>query len=112
LKQPAGLRFDKVAIGVVERLRDAVGDAVPDGTTVVVTITAPIRLPGKTTAALEGKIRTLLGQKTSGRDVKAIVHGNRVRIRVVRRASRRAPTLVGFVHNPDVDPLPLLDSAS
>ena len=111
MKNHDGLRFDKVAVRVIERLRSAVADAVPSGTTVVVTITAPIRLPGITTVALKDKIATLLERRTPG-DVKAAIHGNRVRIRVVKAASRRAPKLVGFVHNPDVDPLPLLDSAS
>ena len=112
LKKQSGLRFDKVATRVIERLRAAVGDTMPSGTTVVVTITAPIRLPGKTTASLESKIHTLLGRRSGPKDVKATIHGNRVRIRVVKGVAKRAPTLVGFVHNPDVDPISLLDSAS
>ena len=59
-------------------------------------------------SSLKDKIVTLLEQTTPG-DVKATIHDNRVRIRVVKAASRRAPKLVGFVHNPDVDPVQFLD---
>ncbi len=112
MKKQNGLRFDEVATRVVERLRAAVSDTAPNGTTVVVTITAPIRLPGKTTASLASKIHTLLGRRAPGKDVKATIHGNRVRIRIVRGAAKRAPKLVGFVHNPDIDPRLLLDRTS
>lgn len=39
------LRFDKVATRLIERLQATLGEAVPDGITVLLTITAPIRLP-------------------------------------------------------------------
>src|SRR5881396_2477929 len=47
------LRFDKVATRLIERLQATLGKTVPDGMTVLLTITAPIRLPSKTAAALE-----------------------------------------------------------
>jgi hypothetical protein len=103
------LRFDKVATRVVERLRGALGRSVPDGRTVAVTITAPIRLAAKTTAALEERVRGLLEKGSTGRDEKAEIHGNRVRIRVLKSGSKRAAKLIGFVHNADSDPLLLLD---
>jgi len=106
-----GLRFDKVAIRLVTRLREALTPDVPAGTSVIVTVTAPIRLAAKTTTGLEEKIRALLARR-SARDTKATVHGNRVRIRIVRGRPRRAPKLIGFVHNPDVDPVMLLSLAS
>jgi hypothetical protein len=46
------LRFDRVALGLVRRLHDALHEAVPDGKTVILTITAPIRMPSKTAALL------------------------------------------------------------
>ena len=49
------LRFDRVALGLVRRLQAALGESVPDGKTLIVTITAPIRVPSKTAAALEDK---------------------------------------------------------
>ena len=104
MTRQTGLRFDKVATRVVERLRAAAADVVPDGMTVVATITAPIRLPAKTVAAVEDKIRTTLARRARG-DVKATINGNRVQIRIVEDASKRAPKLIGYVHNPGVNPL-------
>jgi hypothetical protein len=103
------LRFDKAATRVIERLQGALGETVPDGMAVVLTITAPIRVPSKTAASLEDKIRALLRRGWRGRDTKDAVHGNRVRIRLVRDESRRAPSMIGFVHNSDSDPLLLLN---
>lgn len=101
------LRFDKVATRLIKRLQATLGETVPDGMTVLLTITAPIRLPSKTAAALEAKIQTLLVRKSPGRD--DTIHGNRVRIRLLRDESGRSPKLIGFVHNPDSDPLLLLN---
>ena len=106
-----GLRFDKVATRLLERLRASLGEGAPDGTCVLLTITAPIRLPSKTAAALEERIRALVARRASGRTQKATIHGNRVQIRVSRDGSGRAPTLIGFVHNPDTDPRLLLSMA-
>ena len=103
------LRFDKVATRFIERLQATLGDTVPDGMTVLLTITAPIRLPSKTAASLEDKIQTLLGRGSPGRDEKETVHGNRVQIRLLRDEAERAPKMIGFVHNSDSDPLLLLN---
>lgn len=102
------LRFDKVATRVIRRLQASLDETVPDGMTVLLTITAPIRLPSKTAAALEDKIRTLLGRESPGRNEKGTIHGNRVHIRLVKVKCERAPQLIGFVHNSDSDPLQLL----
>jgi hypothetical protein len=103
------LRFDKVATRLIASLKGTFAKIVPEGTTVLVTITAPIRLASKTTAALEGKIKTLLGQTSRNRDEKATIHGNRVQIKILSGQSKRAPKLIGFVHNSDTDPLRLLN---
>jgi hypothetical protein len=103
------LRFDKVATRLIGRLQATLGETVPDGMTVLLTITAPIRLPSKTAASLEGKIQTLLGRGSPGRDEKDTIHGNRVQIRLLRDESERAPKMIGFVHNSDSDPLLLFD---
>jgi hypothetical protein len=103
------LRFDKVVIRLMERLQATSGEIVPDGMTVLLTVTAPIRLASKTAAALENKIQTLLGGKSPGRDVKNTIHGNRIQIRLLKHKSGRAPKLIGFVHNSDTDPLLLLN---
>lgn len=103
------LRFDKVATRVIEGLRAALEKTVPNGTTVLLTVTAPIRLPSKTAAALEDKIKTLLGRGLPRRDEKATIHGNRVQIRFLGDGSKRAPKMIGFVHNTDSDPLVLFN---
>src|SRR6266436_5233698 len=103
------LRFDKVATRLIERLQATLGETVPDGMTVLLTITAPIRLPSKTAASLEDKIRTLLRRGSPGRDEKDTIHRNRVQIRLLRDESKRAPKMIGFVHNSDSDALLLLN---
>ena len=85
------LRFDKVVTRLMERLQATLGETVPDGMTVLLTITAPIRVPSKTAASLEDKIQTLLGRGSPGRDEKATIHGNRVRIRLSSRSTARSP---------------------
>ena len=102
------LRFDRVATRLMERLQTTLGETVPGGMTVLLTITAPIRLASKTAAALEQKIQTLLGRRLAGRDEKDMIHGNRVRIRLLRDETKGRPRMIGFVHNPDTDPLLLM----
>lgn len=102
------LRFDKVATRLMERLQTALGETVPDGMTVLLTITAPIRLASKTAAALEHKIQTLLARGSTGRDEKDVIHGNRVRIRLLRDETGGAQRMIGFVHNSDTDSLLLM----
>lgn len=106
------LRFDKVVVRLMERLQATLGETVPDGMTVLLTVTAPIRLASKTAAALEDKIPTLLGRKSVGRDEKDTIHGSRVQIRLLKHKSERAPKMIGFVHNSDSDPLLLLNMTS
>ena len=106
------LRFDRVVIGLMGRLRVTLGETVPDGMTVLLTVTAPIRLASKTAGALEGKIQNLLRPGSAGRDKKDTIHGNRVRIRLLRNGLERAPKMIGFVHNSDTDPLLLLNMTS
>lgn len=103
------LRFDKVANRVIERVRVALRETVPDGMTVLLTITAPIRLPSKTAASLEEKAQSLLARCSLGRDEIATIHGNRIRMRLLRSKSERAPKMIGFVHNSDSSPLLLLN---
>jgi hypothetical protein len=106
------LRFDKVATRLMERLEATLSETVPDGLTVLLTINAPIRLPSKTAASLEDKIRTLLGRKSPGRGGKDTIHGNGVQLRISKDKSGRAPKMIGFVHNSDSDPLLLLNMTS
>jgi hypothetical protein len=106
------LRFDRVALGLVARLQSALRDSAPEGRTVIVTVTAPIRQDTKTTAALEQIISTALAGRPPRADIRELIHGNHIRVRVVKTGSTQAPKLVGFVHNPDPGAdIMLLDSA-
>jgi hypothetical protein len=94
---------------VIERLQTTLGETVPDGMTVLLAITAPIRLASKTAASLEDKIQTLLRRGSRSGDEKDTIHGNRVRVRLLRGEPERAPKMIGFVHNSDSDPLLLFN---
>jgi hypothetical protein len=107
----ARLRFDRVALGLVDRLRAALDGAVPDGRTVMVTITAPIRLPARTAIAMEERIRRLIATKAAPARVTATIHGNEIQVHLLKGGSGRTAKLIGFVHNPDSDPTPLIDVA-
>jgi hypothetical protein len=102
------LRFDRVALRLVGGLQAALSEFVPDGEAVILTITAPIRLPSKTAAALESKIRDCLARRSAQVKVKDTIYGNQVRVRLVKGVSRRMSKVIGFVHNPDSDPDVLL----
>ena len=58
------LRFDKVALRLVQGVRGALEGAVPNGLCVVFTVTAPIWAPSKTMAALIEIIRAQLSPGT------------------------------------------------
>ena len=97
------LRFDRVALRFVASLRSALHAAVPDGTTVVLTVTAPIRLPAKTAAALVEEIRGSLAHRSLQSEFSHAIHGNQIRFRLLHDGWREASKLIGFVHNPDSD---------
>ena len=105
------LRFDRVALRFVRRLQEALSASVPDSNTLILTITAPIRVPAKTAAVLEDNIRTDLARQSARGEVKYAILGNQIRVRLVKGGSRRTTKVIGFVHNPDSDPEFLLDTA-
>jgi hypothetical protein len=93
------LRFDKVALRLVGRLKAALASVVPEGQTLVFTISAPIRLPAKTAAALEDMVRPA----PPGAERHEIVHDNTVRTRRLKGVSKHMPKVLGFVHNVESD---------
>lgn len=101
------LRFDKVVLRLIGRLQSGLHQAVPDGKTLIVTVTAPIRLPGKTADTLEDKIRSSLVHRSGRLELNDTVHGNQVRVRLAK-SFRGTSKVIGFVHNPDSDPGVLL----
>lgn len=103
------VRFDKVALRLVRSVRHPLEAAVPDGTGVLFAVTAPIREPAKTMAALVETIGGLLSLGPG--EFAATLYGNDVRVRVVRRRLPRAARIVGFVHNREPPPDAVLDMA-
>jgi len=101
------LRFDKVALRVVRVLQSTLAEVVPEQQAVLFTVSAPVKHPAKTIAALEILVR---GSFSCG-EIKDTVHGNKVRFRRVTGGSGRVPRVLGFVHNPETDPDLLLDLA-
>ncbi|MBS0580519.1 MAG: hypothetical protein JSR36_14780 [Proteobacteria bacterium] len=89
------LRFDRVAQRLSRSLQAALGESVPKAGTLVITVTAPIRLPARTVA----QIGTRLGQPLPPA-FDGIVCGNRVRVRMLSCRARGAPRVIVFVHNP------------
>jgi hypothetical protein len=105
-----GLRFDKVVVELLGDLRAFAERSLPSGLTVIVTLTAPIKLPNKTEQAIQERIDALLA---ASMDWQGIIFENSVRIRVVKAiASKQKHRVVGFVHNPSTDPKLLLNLAT
>jgi hypothetical protein len=107
-----GLRFDKVVVRLLGCLRACVEHANPSEQTVLMTITAPIKLPGKTRHELETIIRDSLDCKSHLGNRQLTVFQNEVQLRIIESCSKRNHKFVGFVHNPGTNPTLLLDLAS
>jgi hypothetical protein len=97
------LRFDRVAQRLVKGLQAALEEDVPRGCALVVTVTAPIRLPARTLAELAAR----LGRPFAGVFSRTVC-GNRVRARMVRSRARGGPRVIVFVHNPQPSPRALI----
>ncbi|MBV9316108.1 MAG: hypothetical protein JOZ34_01485 [Gammaproteobacteria bacterium] len=65
----------------------------------------------KTATAIEGQIRLRLRRRSLGRSAHSI-HENSVQIWVLKGGTALTSKLVGFVHNPDVDPAALIELTS
>ncbi len=101
------LRFDKVVVRLVRRLEAGMAEFVPEKQIVLFTVTAPIRRPGATAAAMIELAR----QGRPGTPVGGGVNGNDVRLRWVTGIPAHLPRAIGFVHRPGADALRLLDLA-
>ena len=82
----------------------------PAGQIVLLTISAPTRLPAKTTDALTRENAVVVLDGVGGAFT-GTLNGNGVRLRLVEASSKSAFRLVGFVHNADQDPERLLNLA-
>lgn len=106
-----GLRFDRVVVAVLSELRNFAESVSPKHLTVLVAITAPIRLPAKTVHDLQRDIGELLLSRGPVGDRIAAVRGNDTRLRLVAPAPEMAPRLIGFVHDRETRPETLFDLA-
>ena len=107
-----GLRFDKVVVRLLGNIRIAIEQEVSKEVTVIMTITAPIKLPAKTEYELIGKISDFLESGIQHQDSVLTIFQNKVRLRIVKSSSRQTTKFVGLVHNPDIDSKLLLDLAA
>lgn len=105
-----GLRFDRVVLRLLRDLTQHCDRVVPDGARVLVTISAPVRLPARTADHLKQRIAALILEDPPPEQVTE-VHGNTVGLRLVPAAPQSQPKLLGLVHNPDKDPRLLLELA-
>ena len=99
-----GLRRDRVVRALCARLKSSLADKIAEGQSVVISLSAPIRRPADTAAALEDVLRD--GVPLA--DLRKSIHGNKVRIRPITGVAATMPKLVVLVHNPDSSPSRLL----
>jgi hypothetical protein len=105
-----GLRFDRVVLRILSELSEHCDRVVPDDARVLVTISAPIRLPARTADELKQRIESLV-LEGAPREQVTNLHENTVCVRLVRAAPRSQPRLLGLVHNPGMEPRALLELA-
>jgi hypothetical protein len=104
-----GLRFDKVAVALIVRVQCAIRDDVPNSMTVLFSVAAPIRLPGKTARELTDRARVWLQGRNAPAARRYTIQGNAIRVCLVNGRQEHEPNVRGFVHNPDVDVKALFD---
>jgi hypothetical protein len=107
-----GLRFDRVVVGLMGNLRTYVERVNLNEGAVLLTITAPIKLPAKTEDELKGQIKDFLDSGILGQDRRITIFQNEVCLRIVERSSKKTTKFVGLVHNPGTDIDLLLKLAS
>lgn len=100
------LRFDKVALRLIDGLKASVVEVFPEDQSIVFTVTAPIKHPAKTSAALQRLLRDL----PSG-NIRQTINGNEVCARKVNAVLTGMPRVMGFVHNPESNADLILDIA-
>jgi hypothetical protein len=107
-----GLRFDKVVVRILGNIRNAIEQEVPKESVIIVTISAPIKLPAKTEHELIEKIRSVVSKGKKERDTSLTIFENEVRIRFLKYSSKQNINFIGLVHNKDIDSKYLLDISS
>jgi len=90
------LRFDKVALRLIDGLKAGVVQILPEDQSILFTVTAPIKHPAKTSAALQEVLRDL-----PDGEFRKTINGNEVRAGKVDTVLTGMPRVMGFVHNPE-----------
>ena len=101
------LRFDKVVRRLSGDLKATLAGILPEGKSIVITVTAPIKHPAKTAQTLENIVR-------DGRahvELCKTIHGNTVRVRPITHAATNMPKVLAFVHNKESDARLILNIA-
>lgn len=93
------VRFDRVARRFVKSLQAELAGVPSERAALVVTVTAPIRMPGSTVRELGARLH-----KSLPPNFDQMVCGNRVRARIVRCGVCGGPRMIVFVHNPEAAP--------
>jgi hypothetical protein len=104
-----GLRFDRVALRLLDDLQVCSTRLVPKGKTLLVTVTAPICVPSKTATALEKKIEKIFHQQNTSKLVKMSIQKNQVQVKIVKNVQTKNLKFIGFIHNPTTKPKQLFD---
>ncbi len=100
------LRFDKVASRLIDGLKASVVQILPEDQSILFTVTAPIKHPAKTSAALQELLRDL-----PDGEFRKTINGNEVRARKVNLVLTGMPRVMGFVHYPESNAYLILDLA-
>jgi len=100
------LRYDKVALRLLVGVKASVAQALPASQSIAFTVTAPIKLPAKTSAALEQWLHRL---PTHG--LSTTINGNTIRARIINHTAKDIQRVIGFVHNAESNAELALDIA-
>ena len=99
------LRFDRVVQRLVNDLKASLTPLVPERQALLITLTAPIKLPKKTSAEVCNAIQI----SASAHNFSRKVHGNQVSIYRLAQLPPHLPKVLVFVHNPETEAAQILD---
>ena len=91
------IRSDKEALRLLACVKAGVAATLAADQSIAFTVTAPIKLPAKTCAAL---LEWLL-DRSDDWDLGTTINGNEVRARMINNTTSDKPRVIGFVHNPE-----------
>jgi hypothetical protein len=107
-----GLRFDKVAVRLLGNVRIFVEKNMQIRGTVLLTLTAPVKIPAKTEQEIMAQIKDLFDSGVRHHNRKLTIFENEIRLQIVYASTKKTTKFIGFVHNPGSDSKLLLDLAS